>query len=146
MKDPDRLWLDLCTRFSEQSRCRSRQVGCVVVRDGILLGSGWNGAPKGSQTSDCIRCNGHCNSGEKLEEAICAHAEINCIASCARNGHRTDEAMMYCTLFPCKYCAALIVGAGIREIVYNNEYSHQVQTVAIFKNAGVVVRKIEIEE
>ena len=145
MKDPDKLWYDICLRFAMQSRCRTRQVGCIIVKNDILISEGWNGAPKGSHVVNCERCNGNCKSGEKLESAICAHAESNAIANCARNGQSTDGATIFTTLFPCKYCAALIVGAGIKEIVYIDEYV-QLDGVKIFENAGVTIRRMRMEE
>jgi dCMP deaminase len=142
MKDPDRLWYDICLRFAQQSRCRSRQVGCVIVRNDILIGEGWNSPPRGSDVVGCEKCNGNCKPGEKLESAICAHAEANAIANCARNGHPTDGSTMYCTTFSCKYCASLIVAAGIREFVYMEEYANW-EGSQILQKAGIIMRKID---
>ena len=55
MKDPKKLWMDICLRFALQSRCKSRQVGAILIKDDALLAEGWNSAPKGSVTEDCPR-------------------------------------------------------------------------------------------
>lgn len=123
MRNPDRLWMDLAARFADQSRCRSRKVGAILV-DGHshLFGQGWNSAPPCSSTDQCIRCSVSVPSGKDLNLAICTHAEANAIANAARAGRTTEGATLYCTTFPCSECAKLIVTAGIVEVVYDQTY------------------------
>lgn len=144
MKDPLKLWTDICKRFAEQSTCRSRQVGCIIVKDSQLMSEGWNSPPKGSNIADCVRCNGTFNKGEKLELAQCAHAEANAIGYCARKGVSTEGAEIYCTHFCCKYCADLIIAAGITKIFYNETYPNTEHIVATLERAGVAMIKVTI--
>jgi dCMP deaminase len=141
MKAPELLWSDLVKRFAEQSKCRSRRVGAILVdRDGHMFGQGFNGAPTGSCVTECQRCDDKMKeSGKDLARAICAHAEANAIAMAARNGRTTKWATLYCTTYPCAECAKAIVGAGITQVVYNEAYPSPL-TDSIFKNAGVIVR------
>ncbi len=75
-------------------------VGCVLVRDGEIIGEGW-----------------HERAGE-------AHAEINALAAA---GERARGATAYLTLEPCSHqgrtppCAPALVEAGIREVVIATE-------------------------
>ena len=142
MKQPDKLWYDIVHRFAEQSRCKSRKVGAVIVDEyGHLLSQGWNSAPIGSVTDDCPRCNlTNYQSGRDLHLAICTHAEINAIAHAARTGKVTDGSSIYCTCKPCSECAKAIISAGITEVVFDKEYDSPL-TEALFNNAKVTVRK-----
>lgn len=123
MKNPDKLWADVCNRFAEQSRCKTRKVGCIIVKDDFLIGEGWNSPPRGHASDACVRCDSaDYKPGERLELGRCVHAESNAIGHCAKHGRSTVGATIYCTHFCCKYCADLIISAGIKEYVYINEY------------------------
>lgn len=145
MKDPDKFFHDIVTRVSEQSRCRSRNTGAVLVKDLHLIAEGWNSAPKGSDVKDCIKCNDKdagvdiC-SGENQELNICVHAEANAIAAAAKFGIPTLGASLYTTTFPCAECAKLIISAGIWEIVYSEAY-HSHYSELMFENANMIWRK-----
>ena len=148
MKDPQKLFKDLVYRFSHQSKCKSRQVGAILVSDEHTIGEGWNGAPKGSTCDECPRakCRGESNqpSGAGLDQAICAHAEANLIGNCAKRGIATDQALLYCTTFPCAECAKLIVAAGISQVVYSVKYPSPLSEL-ILNNAGVLIQQMPEE-
>lgn len=140
MRDPDSLWKDLVDRYAQQSKCQSRRVGAILVdAKNHCFGQGYNSAPFGSKTDDCPRCNAGCKSGEKLEQAICSHAEANAIGNAARAGRSCDGATLYCTTYPCSECAKLIVAAGIVEVVYRDWYDSPI-SAEIFSKANVNVR------
>jgi dCMP deaminase len=152
MKDPEKLWLDMVVRFSQQSKCRSRQVGAVLVYDGHMFGQGWNGAPAGSSTDNCPRprcahvgleSGSACSSGSNLDQVLCTHAEINALLNAARAGRRTLGATLYCTTYPCGECAKAIVTAGIYEVVFLHEYNSPL-TKLIFDNANMKVRRFNV--
>lgn len=139
MKEPQNLWKDLVNRFAQQSKCKSRQVGCIIVKENHVIAEGWNGAPSKSSCDECPRpkCKGESQaSGTALDLAICSHAEANAIGNCAKRGVATQGAYLYCTTFPCAECAKLIVAAGITRVCYDVEYPAELSR-QIFKNAGV---------
>lgn len=145
MKDPIQLWSDLVNRFAEQSRCKSRQVGAIIVKNDRLIAEGWNSAPRGSTTEECPR--GRCQgkeqaSGSGLDQAICCHAEVNAIGNCAKLGNSTEGATLYCNTYPCAECAKLVVAAGILEVRYLKAYPSPL-TDLIFRNAEVQVSLLE---
>jgi len=147
MKNPNKLWSDLAFRFAEQSRCRSRSVGCIITTpDGVMSGEGWNSPPRGSSEKDCIRCNGKYASGEHLELAICTHAEVNAIGFCARKGHPTEGMVIYTTNFPCKNCADLIIASGFKTLFYINDYPNMEMTYNVLIKAGVIINKLVVPE
>lgn len=142
MRDPENLWRDVAYRFARQSKCRSRQVGCVLVSpEQRLIGQGFNGAPCGSSCETCPRCQGpdRPSSGQSLEKAICAHAEANAIGYAARSGVALSGSHLYCTTRPCLECAKLIVAAGIKAVFYFEPYAHPEQeTIAeVFRRANI---------
>jgi len=145
MKNPIKLWKDICYRFAQQSKCQSRQVGCVIAQGNHFLGQGYNSAPIGSNCEDCVRCNNKAAPGTQLDLAICAHAEANAIGYCAHYGVRTEDADIYCTTGPCLECAKLIIAAGIKNVYYFEKYE-PIETVELvnkmFKNADVGFFKI----
>lgn len=125
MRDPEKLWREIAYRFAAQSKCVTRQVGCLIVTpDQRLVGQGYNGAPSGSDCSTCPRCSGSKKpgTGAKLNKAICAHAEANAIGYAARAGIRTDGCTLYCTTRPCLECTKLIIAAGIKKVVFYEDY------------------------
>ena len=75
-------------------------VGCVIVRDGKIVGRGKN-----------------CRETDK--NAL-GHAEIEAIADACRNlgGWRLWECTLYVTLEPCPMCAGAIVNSRIKRVVY----------------------------
>lgn len=147
MKNPNKLWKDITYRFAEQSQCKSRKVGCIIVKDDFLLGEGWNSAPYGSTTEMCPRdkCNGKsCEAGKDLSQAVCAHAEANAIGNCASTGRSTKNATLYSSTKPCSECAKLIVAAKIRKVVFFEDYPSPL-TERILENAGIdLVSKVHI--
>lgn len=140
MKDPDKLWMDLVYRFALQSKCRSRQVGCIIVSpDQRVVGQGFNGAPKGSSCEYCVRCDNKAKSGQDLEHAVCAHAEANAIGYAANAGISTANCALYCTTQPCAECAKLIIAAGIKTVVFYELYlpEYYDSMKVTFNKAGV---------
>lgn len=143
MKNPELLWFDLVNRFAKQSKCKSRAVGAIIVKDDCLIAEGFNSAPCGSTTEECPRqkCQGvESPSGAYLDQAICSHAEANALANCAKRGVRTEGAELYCTTEPCLECSKLIIGAGIKLVVFSDEYPSPLSR-RVLESAGIRVRK-----
>lgn len=142
MKNKVNLYVDIINRIAEQSECKSRQVGAIIVKNDCVFGEGWNSPPKKCEASECARCSSPDHvSGKDLNLALCAHAESNLIAMCAKEGRSTDQAQLWCTTKPCAECAKLIVRSGIDEVYYLNDYESPL-TDKIFKNGEVFCVKI----
>ena len=89
----------------------------------------------------CPRCAGVTESGSRLEECLCVHAEQNAICQAAFFGHAVEGATIYITISPCLTCAKLIINAGIKEVVYGGDYAFLDTVKDIFRAAGVKHRK-----
>ena len=117
-------FMKICETVASRSTCLHRKVGAIIVRDGMILSTGYNGAPRKIQ--NCIDtgfCHKNSNkSGEDNLRCIAAHAEANAIAQAARNGININNSNIYCTNFPCVSCVKLIIQSGIINVFYKEDY------------------------
>ena len=128
----------------DKSTCIRAKVGAVIVKDGAIIGQGYNNVVGGIEDcvkKGCIRDEMHIPHGQRREvcRAICA--EQLALTEAARNGVNTDGSTIYVTTFPCFICAKLLVSGGISEIVYDNDYPDDLSK-QFLKEAGIDVRKI----
>ena len=101
---------ELVASWSKDPR---RKVGCVIVNDDhIQLAGGYNGFPRNVIDSQ-ERLN---NKAVKLKCTV--HAENNAIAAAANIGHALKNSTAYITSHPCSPCAAVLIQAGIRRVVF----------------------------
>lgn len=139
----DVFYMKMAYLMAERSTCVRRKVGCVIVRDNIALASGYNGAPSKIEhctTDSCIRLKNNIPSGESPNKCMGSHSEVNAIANAAKNGVNINESTIYCTTFPCIYCAKTMVNAGIKRIVVCEDYGNNEDdqlTMEILKNIQV---------
>ncbi|PWN22809.1 hypothetical protein BCV69DRAFT_266230 [Microstroma glucosiphilum] len=137
-------FLSLCTLASLRSNCMKRRVGAVLVRNNRVLSTGYNGTPRGlvnCNEGGCPRCNASATLGTKLDECLCLHAEENALLECGRERGGAEGTVLYCNTCPCLRCAVKIVQTGVKEVVYQLDYSVDHRSSDIFKAAGVVFRK-----
>ena len=126
MPDYKNYFIDILKRTEKMSTCGSTQVGSVIVRDGRIISTGWNGVPAGKQHCDhiyewgALPLNGESHQDwSPLNEL---HAEVNAIGYAAQSGVSTKNAVLYTSVSPCIDCAKLIVASGIKEVWYIDEY------------------------
>ena len=110
-------FMNIARQASTRSTCERKHVGAVIVRDRTILSTGYNGSIRGMPHCDDV---GHVMEGGHCIATI--HAEANAIIQAAKNGVRTDGAIMYSTVRPCWGCYKVLVNAGIRKVFYREEY------------------------
>ena len=140
----DDYFMEIAQVVAKRSNCCRRQVAAVIVHDFQIVSTGYNGTPRGIKNCDeggCARCNSDAPSGQSLGECVCCHAEENAIVQAAYHGIAVKGSTLYCTMSPCLICTKMIINAGIKEVVYDCEYSFNEQSRALFKEAGVVCRQ-----
>ena len=140
----DRVYMDMAYVQANKSTCLRAKVGAVLVKDGLVVGQGYNnvtGGVKDCTEVGCIRDIMHIPSGERREvcRAICA--EQLAISEAARNGVSLDGSTAYITTYPCHICSKLLVSSGVSEIVYDKDYPDELSRMFL-EEAGVKVRKI----
>lgn len=128
--DWDHYFIEIAKVVSTRSTCLRRKYGAVVVRDRVIISTGYNGSPRGMEncvdTGTCTRKEQNIPSGERYELCEAVHAEQNAII----NGppERMKGATIYIAGFeednsfaagrPCKLCDRMIRNAQITEVVY----------------------------
>lgn len=160
----DVYFLRLAHVVATQATCARKHVGAVLVRDGIVIGTGYNGAVRGAphcddeghmmrgaeeavDELDAHEENDH-NLGERLRARLShcvrtVHAEANAIIQAAREGHRTLGTVLYTTASPCFECLKLAVNAGVREVVYAELYRDE-QALELAPSLGILVRQVVV--
>jgi len=147
--DWDHYFMNIAEQVKLRCTCMSAKKGAVIVKEKMILSSGYNGTPKGIQhctSGGCQRCTsrhlGKMKSGVYAEPCICCHSEENAIVQAAYNGVTTQGAIMYTTFTPCTNCAKMIINAGIIEVVAKVLYPDEVGR-KLFKEAGVKLRVLD---
>ena len=140
----DEYFIHLAYVAATRSTCLRRRVGAVAVRDKLLLGTGYNGAPSGAAHCldvGCLREQLKVPSGERHELCRACHAEQNLIAQAAKFGVELRGATIYCTTSPCSMCAKAMIQAGIVEVVFVEGYP-DVLSLEFLRECGVFVRRV----
>ena len=140
---PERYFMDIAKVVATRSTCLRHHVGAVITRDRQIVSTGYNGAPRGIPhclDTGCIRDKENIESGTHAEKCIAVHAEQNAIIQAALHGVSTKYATIYITHQPCIICAKMIINAGIRRVVYDEEYPDPAG-LTLLLSAGVATRK-----
>ncbi|KAG9244751.1 cytidine deaminase-like protein [Calycina marina] len=139
----DQYFMQLASLAAQRSNCMKRRVGCVLVREKRVIATGYNGTPRGLKNcgeGGCPRCNGGQGSGVSLSSCLCLHAEENALLEAGRERVR-EGAVLYCDTCPCLTCSIKICQMGITEVIYSFSYSMDIETAAVFSQAGVRLRQ-----
>ena len=134
----DDYWMKIVNDVATRSTCLRRQIGALVVKNDIIVSTGYNGAPRGFPhclDAGCRRDKLNIASGERHEECVGVHAEQNALLQAGRDA---DGATLYVNAFPCKICAKLIINAGIRRVVISGEYS-DTEGLDYLKQGGITL-------
>jgi dCMP deaminase len=165
--------MDICDLVASRSKCLSRKIGCVVVKDHTLLATGYNGPARGVphcgrerfeqdlelavtigelspvphpqqiQSACPRRLLGH-ESGTGLEWCIASHAERNCIANAARFGVCIKSSILYInTVIPCKDCMSELINAGVMMIVVKKLTPYDSASVWMADSVNLPIKNVE---
>lgn len=142
----DRYFMDIAKVVASRSNCSRRQVAAVIVKDKRIISTGYNGTPRGTKNCNeggCPRCNNLVESGTRLDECLCSHAEENSITQAAYHGVSVKGGTIYSTFAPCLMCTKMIINSGICEVVYNMSYPLNEVSLNLLNEAGVICRSIK---
>jgi dCMP deaminase len=150
MKRPgwDEYFMKMAQVAALRSNCAKRKVAAVIVREKRVISTGYNGTPRGTKNcyeGGCPRCNQLAAAGTRLDECLCSHGEENAITQAAYHGVSLARSTIYTTFAPCLMCTKMIINAGLHEVVYNMDYPLNEASFKLFKEAGVVCRKLKVE-
>ena len=121
--------------WAENSYCKRRQVGALLVKNKMIISDGYNGTPSGFENN--------CEDDNNVSLPYVLHAEANAITKVARSNNSSDGATLYVTASPCIECAKLIIQAGIVRVVYGEEYRIR-DGIELLRQAGIQVDFIPV--
>lgn len=163
-KQWDIYFCRIAREVSKNSKCMSRKIGTVLVKDKSIVSTGYNGPARGCKLcservfnhndmkvenpKDCPRRLLGYHSGDGLHLCQAAHAERNALIQAAREGISTKGTTLYCFCGqPCKDCCIEIINAGVSEIVCFAEEKHYDEySTILLEESGIKVRTIKKEE
>ena len=131
----DMRYLKMARVWAENSYCVRRQVGALVVKDKMIISDGYNGTPSGFENV--------CEDENNVTKPYVLHAEANAITKLARSSNNSEGATIYITASPCIECAKLIIQAGIRRVVYGEQY-RLTDGIDLLRRAGIEVVYLDV--
>jgi len=140
----DRNFINIAKEIASASKCVSKQVGAVIVKNGRILSTGYNGTPAG-YTNCCDHWdNQYTKDHHEWSKTYEIHAEMNALIWAAREGISINGATIYVTLEPCSECSKNLIASGIKRIVYDKAYEHTNSDVVskFIKDNGVTIEQI----
>mgnify|MGYP002740693370 FL=1 len=131
----DYRYLRMARVWAENSYCKRRKVGALVVKQKMIISDGYNGTPSGFENI-CEEENGN-------TKPYVLHAEANAITKLARSGNNSDGSTLYVTASPCIECAKLIIQAGIKRVVYGEKY-RLTEGIDLLRRANIEVEYLNL--
>lgn len=142
----DLYFMKIAYNARARSNCMKRAVGTVIVKNKRILSIGYNGTPvkvSNCYEGGCERCNQNYPQGEGLDKCFCLHSEESAILEIG--GKMTRGATLYSTLFPCLWCAKMIIQSQIDRVVYVEEFNSE-GSRKILKESKIKIEKLEYED
>ena len=133
MEKFDHSYLQMAEIWAQNSYCKRRKVGALLVKDRMIISDGYNGTPSGFENV--------CEE-DGVTKPYVLHAEANAITKVAKSGNSSEGATLYVTASPCLECSKLIIQSGIRRVVYRDEY-RLTDGIDLLRRAGVEVEKVD---
>ena len=133
----DKRYLRMAAIWAENSYCKRRQVGALLVKDKMIISDGFNGTPSGFENV--------CEDETNHTKPYVLHAEANAITKVAASSNSSRGATIYVTSSPCIECAKLIIQSGIRRVVYSEDY-RLADGIELLRRAGVIVDYIDLKD
>ena len=130
----DHSYLAMAEVWAQNSYCKRRKVGALLVKDRTIISDGYNGTPSGFENI--------CEDENGVTKPYVLHAEANAITKVAKSGNSSEGATLYVTASPCSECAKLIIQAGITRVVYRDAY-RLTDGIDLLKRAGIQVEQAE---
>lgn len=120
--------------YASLSSATRLKCGAVLVTpdNSRVLMCGYNGTLPGMDNT--------CENNNVTKEDV-VHAEQNVLMACAKYGIKTEHCVLYCTHSPCIHCAKLIISAGIKLVVYIEEYRDPAGVELLKQNNIITIKE-----
>ncbi len=131
----DQRYLKMADIWSQNSYCKRRQVGALLIKNQMIISDGYNGTPSGFENV--------CEDENDNTKPYVLHAEANAITKVAKSGNSSDGATLYVTSSPCLECSKLIIQAGIKRVVFTESYRLE-DGINLLKRANIEIEQVDI--
>ena len=132
----DQRYLKMASICAQNSYCKRRQVGALLVKDKMIISDGYNGTPSGFENN--------CEDENNRTFPYVLHAEANAISKVAKSNNSSDGATLYVTSSPCLECSKLIIQAGIRRVVFYDNYRLE-DGIDLLRKADIEVVQVDLK-
>ena len=135
----DEAYMQMAEVWAKRSYATRSKVGALLV-DPIkrkIISDGYNGTPSGFENV--------CEDDEGHTKPYVLHAEANAITKVAKSANNCDGSTLYITAAPCIECSKLIIQAGIRRVVYSDDYRSE-EGLDLLRRVGIECVQIPGEE
>lgn len=141
----DQTFINIANEISKSSKCVSKQVGAVIVKDDRILSTGYNGTPSGYCNCNEYWDDKYTDKHHEWSKTYEIHAEMNAIIWAARKGISIEGGTIYVTLEPCSECSKNLIASGIKRIVFDKSYEHTNSKIVskFLKDNGVEIKQIK---
>ena len=133
MEKFDHSYLQMAEIWAQNSYCKRRKVGALLVKNRMIISDGYNGTPSGFENI--------CEE-DGVTKPYVLHAEANAITKVAKSGNSSEGATLYVTASPCLECSKLIIQSGIKRVVYRDEY-RLTDGIDLLRRAGIEVERVD---
>src|SRR5690554_530967 len=133
----DKRYMRMAFIWAENSYCKRRKVGALLVKEKMIISDGYNGTPSGFENV--------CEDENNITKPYVLHAEANAITKVARSNNSSEGATLYVTSSPCIECAKVIIRAGIERVVYADAYRLS-DGVDLLERDGIALQSVESEQ
>lgn len=134
-KQFDIRYLRMAQIWSQNSYCKRKQVGALIVKEKMIISDGYNGTPVGFDNS--------CEDDVFNTKTYVLHAEANAITKVAKSNNSSDGATLYVTTSPCIECAKLIIQSGIVRVVFIEKYRNT-EGLELLEKANIEIVQLDI--
>lgn len=157
--------MDVAKLVAKRSHCISHKVGCIIVKQGRIISTGYNGTPagyvncdqkwgytyllstvvfdqNGNFTKQYLQRKQNHHQWSNIHEI---HAQMNAILFAVKGGIDINNATIYSTLRPCQHCLKNMIQCGIKEIVYLEQYKNAKtsEQLLTFINTKIIFRQVK---
>lgn len=126
------MYMKMCQNLADASTAERRKVGAIIVTPDNIIVPGMNGMPEGYWTENCENPDGTTHKHTR-------HAERAAIKKALDAGISLKDSILFCSVEPCLACGHLLYDAGIKAVVFKDDYSNHENATEYLNSLGVKV-------
>jgi dCMP deaminase len=131
----DKRYLEMAKVWAQNSYCKRKKIGALIVKEKMIISDGYNGTPAGFENI--------CEDETGKTKPYVLHAEANALTKVAKSNNSSENATLYITASPCLECSKLIIQSGIKRVVFSEKYRNK-DGLELLKRANIEIVHLEI--